>query len=81
MGKSDMVEQPKPNPTTELRVIIYEGPDGDLIVEHEGRVKDTSVVVQMRPSHIAGQLLAASYVVLAREYEALQSARTKKKKK
>jgi hypothetical protein len=59
----------RPNPTTELRVMISEGPDGNMLVEHEALIKGTTTIVKMRPSHIAGQLMSAAVLVLAKEFE------------
>jgi len=70
-----------PNPTTELRVIITEGPDGQPTVEYEARVKGTTTVISMRPSHVAGQLVAAAMLVLVREYKTVQDLVPKRKKK
>jgi hypothetical protein len=77
-----MADQPvvRPNPTTELRVMITEGPDGQPTVEYEARIKGTTTVIPMRPSHIAGQLVSAAMLVLVREYKSVQDLVPKKKK-
>lgn len=70
----------KSNPTTELRVMISEGPDGNLLVEHEARIKGTTTIIPMRPSHVAGQLFAAALVMSLKEYGVLDRGKEKKRK-
>jgi hypothetical protein len=76
-----MSEEGRANPTTELRVIISEGPDGQPVVEYEARIKGTTTVINMRPSHVAGQLLSAAMLVFTREYKAIHDLALSKKSK
>ncbi len=55
--------------TTELRVLISEDALGNLDVEWEARIKNTELAVPMRPSHVAGQLFSASFIVLGKSYK------------
>lgn len=57
--------------TTELRMIITEDKDGRLTVEHDARIKGTEIAIQMRPSHILGQLRGAS-ALLERQFYTLK---------
>lgn len=56
------------NPTTELRVRIFETPQGDLDVQWQCIVKGTQVTIPVRPSHVIGQLNAAAIIVAAKSY-------------
>jgi hypothetical protein len=68
LGSSDGSQESQ---TTQLRVMIEEDPYGNLEVMHECVIKGTTTVVPMRPSHLAGQLMAAAYVIQAKTYKKL----------
>jgi hypothetical protein len=53
---------------TELRVMITEDGLGNLDVWHQVVKKGTEEIIQMRSSHVAGQLYAAAHVILAKHY-------------
>jgi len=59
--------------TTELRVLISEDALGNLDAEWQALIKGTEVTIPMRPSHVAGQLVAASFIVLAKSYKGIFS--------
>lgn len=56
---------------TELRIMITEDAQGNLDVEWGANIKGTEIAVPLRASHVAGQLYAASFIVLAKSYEGL----------
>lgn len=70
-----MTDQPA-NPTTELRVIIKEDKDGNLTMDYQATVAGSEVLIDMRPSHVAGQLNAAALLVLGQKYRLLKDTTT-----
>lgn len=56
---------------TQLRVMIEEDAYGNLDVMHECVIKGTTTVVPLRPSHLAGLLIAAAGVTLSKAYKKL----------
>ena len=62
------------NPTTELRVIIKEDKDGNLTMDYQSTIAGSEVLIDMRPSHVAGQLNAAALLVLGKKYKLLKSS-------
>ena len=59
------------NQTTQLKVLIEEDWHGNLDVMHECVIKGTDTVVPMRPSHLAGLLMAAAFVIQLKTYKKL----------
>jgi hypothetical protein len=64
-----MTEENGSKRATELRVLITEDGKGNLDVEWESVLKSDKTPIQMRPSHVAGQLFSAAHIVLAKSYE------------
>lgn len=54
--------------TTELRVQITEEANGNLNVQWAATVKDSTIAIPMRPSHVIGQLQAAIAIIAQRTY-------------
>lgn len=52
---------------------ITETADGDFDVKWECVVKDTLVLIPMRPSHVIGNLMAAIQIIASRSYEKSKS--------
>jgi hypothetical protein len=52
-------------------VQIEEDANGNLDVMYECILKGTTTVVPMRPSHLAGQLMAAAFVIQNKTYRKL----------
>ena len=69
--KSSQSDASPENRITQLRVMIEEDAFGNLDVMHECVIKGTTTIVPMRPSHLAGQLVAAAVVVLNKTYKKL----------
>ena len=73
-----MHDKPDGHATTELRMIITEDKDGRMVVEYDARIKGTETIIQMRPSHVLGQLRGAS-AILERQFYTLPEEREESK--
>lgn len=57
---------------TELRILITEDSSGNLDVKWAANLENSPhVVVPLRASHVAGQLHAASLLILAKAYQGI----------
>lgn len=79
-----MPEKPKPttavNPKTELRVIITEDQNGNLDIKYQAYIFGSDLLLDMRPSHVAGQLHAGALLVLGEKYKLLEGEKKSGKK-
>jgi len=58
--------------------MITEDALGNLDIKYQAYVAGSEVVIDMRPSHVAGQLNAGALLVLAEKYKLLERGKTKK---